>query len=172
MNFQDIKKFPHCSYKVTVEWSCLERTMDKLQENYNCNFNPDFQRGHVWTREQQSRYCEYILRGGTSGRDIYCNCPNWEHGSVEGDYVLVDGKQRIQAVLSFLDNKISVFGHRYKDFSGHLRSVIAYFNWHVAALETRKDILEWYLNFNAGGTVHSKDELDKVEKMILECNDL
>ena len=33
--------------------------------------NPDFQRGHVWTEEQQTAYIEYLLMGGMSGRTIY-----------------------------------------------------------------------------------------------------
>lgn len=171
MDFQDIKMFPHCCYKITVDWADLATMIERMVDRYNGNFDPDFQREHVWTMEQQSRYCEYILRGGVSGRDIYFNCPGWDNGVINGEFVLVDGKQRIEAVLSFLNNRIEVFGCKYKDFSGHLRGVIAYFNWHVASLETRKEVLEWYLNFNAGGTVHHQDELNKVKRMIMKCDD-
>lgn len=33
-------------------------------KNYNLNMNPEFQRGHVWTIDQQEKYIEFILRGG------------------------------------------------------------------------------------------------------------
>ena len=35
--------------------------------------NPEFQRGHVWTEEQQIAWVEYYLRGGKSGNTIYLN---------------------------------------------------------------------------------------------------
>lgn len=38
--------------------------------------NPDFQRGHVWTEEQQIAWMEYFLRGGKSGNVIYLNNPS------------------------------------------------------------------------------------------------
>ena len=42
-----------------------------------------------------------MLRGGASGMNIYTNCPGWMSGS-HGDFVLVDGKQRVDAVCKFL----------------------------------------------------------------------
>lgn len=42
-------------------------------KEYGLEMNPDFQRGHIWTEEQQSKYIEFILKGGKSGRDFYFN---------------------------------------------------------------------------------------------------
>lgn len=42
-------------------------------ENYDLQLNPEFQRRHVWTQEQQKKYIEFILRGGKTGRDFYFN---------------------------------------------------------------------------------------------------
>ena len=36
-------------------------------KEYNLNMNPNFQRGHVWTEIQQSKYVEFNLKGGKSG---------------------------------------------------------------------------------------------------------
>lgn len=166
MKFSDIKKFPRCNYQITVNWKSLQFQIDWMKKDYDADFDPDFQRGHVWTKEQQIAYCEYILRGGISGKDIYCNCPNWENGKTEGDFTLVDGKQRINAVLNFLNNKIKVFGSYYKDFEGNLRATDCNFVWHVAAIESRAELIEWYLNFNSGGTVHSQEELDRVQALL------
>lgn len=166
MKYSDIKVFPQCHYKVTIGWTDLNDYIKRMEQIYNADLNPDFQRDHVWTTDQQVKYCEYILRGGTSGRDVYCNCPGWMVGKFEGPYTLVDGKQRIEAVRAFLNNKIKVFNHYNKDFKGCIRVTDTYFNWHVAAIENRKELLEWYLNFNAGGTVHSQEELERVKRMI------
>jgi len=34
-------------------------------------------------------------------------------------------------------------------------------------LPTRKDVLQWYLQMNTGGTVHTEEEINRV-KMLLE----
>lgn len=168
MNFSDIKKFPRSNYRVTVDWKSLQSHIDWMKKDYNADFDPDFQRGHVWNKSQQISYCEYVLKGGTSGKDIYCNCPNWEGGGDEGEFTLVDGKQRIRAVQRFLGNEIKVFGHYYKEFKGHLRQADCHFNWHVASIETRAELIEWYLDFNSGGTIHSTEELDRVRALLAD----
>lgn len=166
MRYKDIKQFPRCNYQVTVDWSSLQFQLDWMSRDYVADFDPDFQRGHVWTAKQQRSYCEYILRGGTSGKDLYFNCPNWENGSTEGEFTLVDGKQRIRAVLRFLNDEIKIFDTYHKDFEGKLRGMLCNFTWHVAAIETRAELLEWYLDFNSGGTDHESEELDRVRELL------
>lgn len=38
----------------------------------------------------------------------------------------------------------------------------------VNNLKTREEVLQWYIDFNAGGTVHSKEEIDRVKKLLEE----
>ncbi|MCP4427239.1 MAG: hypothetical protein GY803_22350 [Chloroflexi bacterium] len=45
--------------------------MQEVDDDMGVDISPDYQRGHVWTREQQTKYVEHILRNGISGRDIY-----------------------------------------------------------------------------------------------------
>jgi hypothetical protein len=128
------------------------------------DLNPDFQRAHVCTEEQQSKYVEFILRSGQSGRDIHFNCKGWMR-QFDGVLVIVDGKQRLNAVLSFLSDKIPAFGRLLSGYEDKL-PFDASFNFHINDLSTRKDILQWYLDLNEGGVVHTAEELEKV-KMLL-----
>ncbi len=165
-DFRKIKTFPHCSYRIDVGWNYLE---EQLKSNFKMglDLNPDFQRAHVWTEEQQISYCEYILRNGSSGRELYFNCVGWNR-TYEGPFVIVDGKQRLQAVRAFMSGKIKVFGTTIDRYSNKPDMLIANFSWNVAALKTRYEVLEWYLNFNSGGTVHTDEELRKVRVMMEE----
>jgi len=113
--FRDIEKFPHCGYRVDISWTYLESQI-KSDLGINLDLNPDFQRGHVWTERQQIEYCEYILRGGTSGRELYFNCPGWGR-DWRGPYEIVDGKQRLCAVRRFMGGDIPVFGGYLSDYS-------------------------------------------------------
>jgi hypothetical protein len=40
---------------------------------------------------------------------------------------------------------------------------------HVNNLKTEKEVLQWYIDMNAGGTPHTTEEIDRVKKLI---NDL
>ena len=128
------------------------------------DLNPDFQRAHVWTRDQQIKYVEYILKGGASGRDIYFNNPSWS-GTYAEKTVLVDGKQRLEAAFQFLDNKIPAFGHLYSEWTGAI-PFDCYFIFYVNQLKTRAEVLEWYLDINTGGTPHSEDEINRVKELL------
>lgn len=165
MKFKDIKQFPYCNYKIDLPWNVLKENISHYTQKYNLNLNPDFQRDYVWNETQQIKYCEYILKGGASGRDLYFNHPGWMT-SFEGEYVIVDGKQRLSAALKFFNNEIKIFDTYYKDYEDRLFTTRAMFTWHIATLKTQKEILEWYLDFNSGGTIHTEEELNKVKTMI------
>lgn len=139
--FSDIPQFTHWgNYTVTVGWDYLPHHYLHYVLDLGLNVSPDFQRGYVWTLEQKVRYVEYILRGGKTGRDIYINAPAWNNlREIEHDHVLVDGKQRLDAVLGFLNNEFPVFGGNYRrDYTDSLR-LHQSFNWHVNDLQSREE---------------------------------
>jgi hypothetical protein len=157
------------NYAVHVPWAMLLDFLERWQRDMGLDLDPDFQRGYVWTLEQKIRFVEYGLRGGKSGMDILLNCPGWQGRGDLGDFVLVDGKQRISAVFGFLNNEFPVFGEYYfKDFVGGLDPIRQRFYVHVNDLETRGELLEWYLDLNSGGTVHTEEDLNKVRRLIEE----
>lgn len=67
MDFNEIPCFPHSGYEVDVSFNQINSWM-KDQLAAGLDLNPDFQRGHVWTLEQRSRFVEYLLRGGEGGK--------------------------------------------------------------------------------------------------------
>lgn len=84
-------------------------------------------------------FFEDILRGGESGRDFYFNHPGW-FGDWKGEYVCVDGLQRITAVLRFLNNEIPVFGHYFNEYEDALPMRL-HFQWHINDLQTNEEVL-------------------------------
>jgi hypothetical protein len=167
---RSIPKFTReANYGVDVGWNFLLKFLEQ-EIGDGLDLDPDFQRAHVWTREQQVRYIEFVMRGGTSGNVIQTNCPGYQKGDKRGPYVLVDGKQRLNAVVSFLNNEFRIFeGEPYGGFCGdydRLDMLIARFRWNVNDLGSRAEVLQWYLDLNTGGTIHTNDEIEKVRKML------
>lgn len=163
-----IKRFPQAHYEINVEWGYLEAWLADQFSNDEVELDPDFQRAHVWHPWQQSAYCEFILRGGESSRILYWNHPEWGAFRKTGRLTLVDGKQRLEAVRAFLRNEVSVFGGLYlRDMEPRiLRKTCVDFRMRIAKLPTRREMIEWYLMINAGGTPHTGEELQRVRALL------
>lgn len=155
-------------------WECnfdiegVARWIKQEQEELGLQLNPKFQRGHVWTEQQQIAFLEYFFRGGKSGLVCYFNKPDWNDYVPEGvynEYVCVDGLQRITACLRFANNEIPIFGRYYKDFEDKPRMKHT-LRFNVNDLKTEKEVLQWYIDMNVGGTPHTSEEINRVKKMI------
>ena len=72
MKFSDIEQFTKSGdYEVNIRLNHLEKTLKEYDEDYGLELNPDFQRGHVWSEEQQRAYVEFFIKGGKTARIIY-----------------------------------------------------------------------------------------------------
>lgn len=169
MKFSDIKKFTsEGNYTTNMELKYFLEWIKENTEELGLQLNPDFQRGNVWSEQQQIAYIEYLIKGGKSARTVYFNHPGWMD-SFNGEFVCVDGLQRITAIQRFVNNEIKVFEHylnEYEDSNIILRRLDVIVN--INNLQTRKEVLQWYIEFNSGGTVHSKEEIDRVKKLLEE----
>lgn len=56
MKFADIPQFPKAHYSIDQGWVTLEDLIARWEKSHGLNLDPDFQRAHVWTREQQIAY--------------------------------------------------------------------------------------------------------------------
>ena len=168
--FNDIPKFTNPGrYHVDQSFPYLVEFIQREVAEENLVMNPDFQRGHVWTQRQQEAYIEFLLRGGTSGRDVYFNHPGWNEPVEPGaycEYTCVDGLQRITAIQRFVNNEIKAFGSYFREFTDKAHLTMNTIRVHINDLKTRKEVLTWYLEMNSGGTPHSKKELDRVKALL------
>lgn len=168
--FRDIPKLISCHHGVDYEFDFLVKQVRHwmVPKEGGLQLTPDFQRGHVWTREQQIAYVEYLLRGGISGRNLYFNYPSWHTEVASGEYndfVIVDGLQRYTAIAGFLADEFPVFGSCYSEFTDSWRPSNT-IRVHINDLKSKVDVLEWYLQMNAGGTPHSKSEIERVYALL------
>lgn len=169
MRFADIPKLTSpANYRVNESWDHLEASLARYSDDFlGLDLDPEFQRGHVWTREQQIAYVEFKLRGGSGSNEILFNCVGWMD-DFAGPFVLVDGKQRLTAALAFLHDEIPAFGYLYSEYEDKLRIAGVDFIFHIHNLPDTKSVLKWYLEINSGGTPHTEEELNKVRKMLEE----
>jgi len=157
-----------------MSWSYLETWLENTEERgikangeSGLELDPDFQRTHVWTLDKQIAYVEFIMRGGQSSKDIYFNHSSWQREyKPEHKLTLVDGKQRIESVRAFMRNELPAFGYLRNEYTDRMPTMQYDFIVHVNNLPTRKMVLQWYLDLNSGGVVHTQEELDKVRALL------
>jgi len=165
-------------YETNIHWRNIDAALAGYEQDYGLvELNPDFQRGHVWTENQQISFIENHLRGAlpSSTYVIQFNCPNWDNYNYNGElprgFQCIDGLQRMTAIKRFLSGEIKVFGTlacedlNYSSFAIGSTTCITFA---VYCFTRKRDLLEHYLAFNAGGTPHSEEEINRVRKMITQ----
>lgn len=152
-------------YHVNVALTEIPHVIERYITTHKLEMNPDFQRGHIWTKGQQIKYIEFMLAGGCSGKDIFFNHPGWQR-DFAGHMVLVDGLQRLTAGLAFMNNEIPAYGALYQEYDCVHYSVD--FIFHVNCLKTRAEVLRWYIELNEGGVVHTPEEIERVKQLLEE----
>lgn len=171
MRLVDIPQMSRASYRVDSQWKYLEDFL-KL-EGTPVEMNPDYQRGYIWTPRQQTEYIEYRLKGGMSGWDIFWNCTTW-NTSCNTPIEIVDGKQRVEAVRAFLRDEVPIFGRVLSEFSDHdvgLRMHLARFRMHVNDIQSRRGVIQWYIDMNTGGSIHTEADLRPAYDALKMCED-
>jgi hypothetical protein len=168
--FQDIPQMTQagsweCDFDLEGAWHQIKKWVAAEDGTSPLDLNPDFQRAHVWTEAQQIAWLEFWLRGGKTGRVLYFNHSGWFR-KWDGDFVVVDGKQRIEAIRRFLDNEIPTYGSLCREFTDMPRAFVQTIKINVNDLQSRAAVLQWYIEFNAGGTPHTDADIQRVRELL------
>jgi hypothetical protein len=132
-------------------------------------FLPPFQRPAVWTEDQKIRFVESALLGVSLGSLVVVDALNMPMAAPDRfaatDRWLLDGQQRVTALLAYRNDEIAVFQgteceHRWSDLGTVERRGF----WHVqiglvkVATDDADYCREIYDRLNFGGTVHDEDQ--------------
>ena len=166
---QPVQSDTVCGLDFLNEWLKLEE--DSFGKPIN--MVPDFQRGHVWTHDQQTKFIENVLRGlvDKSGLTIRFNHPTKEAlnhtNDITCEIICLDGLQRLESLKQFLAGNILPFGMSYAEIPRvFIRNIRIHFQ--IYDFTNRSDILAFYLDINSGGTPHSNEEIQRVQSLLAE----
>lgn len=136
-------------------------------ELYDVDMNPDFQRGVVWTLEQQENFVGHMLEGGDTSAIIL----NERGTSLR--FEVVDGLQRLTACLKWSKDEIGgrlsdgrlIWLNQLDDVSSRTVGMAVGLRYALCKL-TRAEVLAYYIKVNRGGTVHTTEEINKVKALL------
>jgi hypothetical protein len=175
-----VRPAPTSAYKVNGFLSRIEGWIKEETENAasfggEFSLSPDFQRGHVWDQEKQIAYVENYLRGQAPSLFRFNNVSasgnkEEKHGDIHYyDMVCIDGLQRLTALREFMADRLVVFGDL---TASALKGTVmdpkrTNFTYEVEIFDFphRHELLDYYVSLNAGGVVHSIEEIDRVKAM-------
>jgi len=116
---------------------------------------PPFQRPRVWTAEQKTRLIESLWLELPIGVYVYNRSPRM---SAETDSWLIDGQQRIGAILSYVADEFPVFGYRWSELPEFDRRRFHFFTFPCieTAMSDAERLRDIYERLAYGGTPHAR----------------
>lgn len=177
-----------CGYKEDGEtirtsnyygYDMLRCTLDPVVTDSNGD-DVSYQRDLVWNNDQKVNLIDSIYNGADLGKFIFrVRKLQWvkdrlDNGKKNGTALndLVDGKQRINAILEFMnDGYKDSYGNFYSDLSDIAKNRLLGFG-NLACVElpeeaTDEETIDQFLIINKTGTIMSKEHLDFVEQVKL-----
>jgi hypothetical protein len=125
--------------------------------------NPDYQRGYVWTEEDRVALMDNIAAGYPIGSFIFKH-HKWPENRTE----IIDGKQRINAILDFMEGRWSWRGKFWYQLSYMDRHNFEDRAVAVCTLPenaSRADCLKMFLACNAAGVAQTQEHIAHVEAL-------
>ena len=139
--------------------------------NHGIDMSPDYQRGNVWGLEDKVKLIDSIFNNVDIGKFTFIKLP---FKSESPAYEILDGKQRITALVEFLENRFQYKGIFYKDLS--LTDQDHFDGYCISYAETSENITQkqkykYFLKLNVSGHVQSKEHIEYVQKLYDECEE-
>lgn len=145
--------------------------LDALLHTYygmGIDMNPEYQRGYVWTQEDKELLIDSVFNNIDIGKFVLIYLSDYEYFERGKSYEILDGKQRLSAIIEFYENRFPYKGKYYNDLSYKDKRTFNKFTISVAKVhETdKKTVLKYFLMLNRTGRSMDKTHLDKVEQML------
>ena len=93
-------------YKIFQE---IQPILWVFENKKNIDFSPSYQRmGRIWNKEQKQLLMDSIINGFDIPKLYFQFMPKFENSSQIYNYAVIDGKQRLEAIFDFFENKFTL----------------------------------------------------------------
>jgi uncharacterized protein with ParB-like and HNH nuclease domain len=131
---------------------------------------PDFQRDYVWTKEDKIKLIESIFENIEIGRIVLHEEFNIKKSQDTWCYEVIDGKQRLGAILDYTKDKFKVKGKLFSELSKLDQRHFSFITIPTSEVKNlpRKYQLDLFIKVNTTGVRMSEEHLNKVKKELQE----
>jgi len=135
--------------------------------SFGVDFEPDYQRGYVWSLEDKQELIASIFQGIDIGKFVFVVLP-WR-SSTSTSYEILDGKQRLSTIKEFKESRFKFNGLYWHELSNRDRNFFIQIPVSVAEIRegaSRENIINQFIRLNSFGKVMDKSHLDLVKNML------
>lgn len=165
---EDVESIPQFNKKFYLGSVYNQPIESVLHRHYywGVDMNPAYQRGNVWNLEDKVALIDSIFNDIEIGRIVLMKRPYSDER--KETYEIIDGKQRLTALIEFFEDRFEYKGLKYSQLHPHDQN---HFDQKQLALieapeMSEEQILEYFIRVNTSGRPINPEHLDKVKNMI------
>ena len=154
-----------------VHLSFYSTSLSSLFSNayyFGVDMDPDYQREYVWSEEDKVALIDSIFNNIDIGKFVFVHKDYGE----DFLYEILDGKQRMRAILDYFENRFPYKGKYFNDLCNEDRNWFENKIISVAEIpDTNKNvILKYFVMLNSAGKTMDKRNLERVKGMMGDNN--
>jgi len=157
------------SYRDDVRIIYMNSTISGLiHMHYNgMDYEPEYQRGHVWTMKQRVALIDSIFNNIDIGKFAIINRG---YDCIDEPYrEMLDGKQRLTTLVMFYEDRFEYCGKVYSRMHGQDQGHFEHYQALTAETEgaemTREQKLRYFLKLNTAGAPQDQEHIDKIKDL-------
>ena len=152
------------TYHAQVQNRSLSGIVHSLQY-FGYDDNMDYQRDLVWTLDQKQALIHSILNSIDIGK--FALVEN-SFSSGKAHYDILDGKQRLNAIMDFLENRFTYKGLHFHELHPYDQGMILNKNTPIVITTelSKAQRYEYFLSLNTGGTAQCIEHINHVKNLL------
>lgn len=166
---KDYSNTPVLSYRDDMYLTYYQSTLSSFHSivyYFGVDLNPDYQRDFVWTLEDKQKLIDSIFNNVDIGKFVLIKRP---YSSVSHMFEILDGKQRLSAIMDFWEDRFEWNGIKFSDLHPYDKSHFENYKISKAEIDMPKDknvLYNFFLRLNTSGKPIDKKHLEKVKSLI------
>lgn len=153
--------------RLTFNNSTIESVISRYY-HFGVDMDPEYQRGYVWDMNDKLYLIDSIFSNIDIGKFVFVHVTDEKWHETGISYEILDGKQRLNAIIEYYENRYPFNGKYYNDLS--LMDRLTFNNKSVAVADfvspNQETVYKCFLMLNRGGRQMDKTHLEKVEKLL------
>jgi len=155
--------FDRNKLRFSLSNSSIEGLLFMLEEKNKIDLNPPYQREHVWDLDDKVSLIKSIFDGNDIGMLAIVTNDTMD----EYYYTVLDGKQRITAIIEYVMDLYAVDGVYYSNLNRNDRRLFRNTRMNIGYVDstemTEEKIIKYFLKLNSSGRVMDKSHIEKIK---------
>ena len=141
-------------------------TLFSFAYGFGLNDRPVYQRDYIWDMEDKVRLIDSIFRGVDIGKFVFVE----NEDNLDKGYEILDGKQRIRAILDYYENKFAYNGKYFNDLCKDDQRYFKSFTICIGSMRgcSLEQKLRAFILLNTTGKQVDTAQIDKVKALYEE----